>query len=125
MESKQTEIYCRFCHAKIEGNVNSAAPLYEGYCCDDCYTDIVIPMRLKYEELLAKKEQNKNCVKQVSYKKDSPKFDYFKKERILTNYKNNYMREEEPFIVKQACQMIRAFGYINSDFISTYQSYIK
>ena len=119
------DVYCFFCNAKIEGNVNSAAPLYEGYCCDDCYADIVIPMRLKYEELLAKKEQNKDCVEEVSYKKNSPKFDYFRKEGILTNYKNIFMTEVELWSVKKACKMTDVFVYINSEFVKTLLRYHK
>lgn len=42
MESKT----CVFCNKEINGPGNSARPLEEGFCCDDCNDKIVIPARL-------------------------------------------------------------------------------
>ena len=39
--------YCCLCGKRIDGHPNSAAPLEDGVCCDECNATKVIPERIK------------------------------------------------------------------------------
>lgn len=41
------ERYCVICHKLIPGYGNRAEPVCEGYCCNQCNLNVVLPARIK------------------------------------------------------------------------------
>jgi hypothetical protein len=42
-----TRKICSICGKPYEGFGNNARPIKEGFCCDDCNRDVVVPRRIE------------------------------------------------------------------------------
>lgn len=47
LESEMEPKYCSICHQGLSEYGNNAQPINDGWCCDACNTNTVIPARLR------------------------------------------------------------------------------
>ena len=96
---------CSICGKKYEGFGNNASPINSGRCCNECNSDIVIPMRLLTIPIWIAKDNNTGEITQMK-SHNGLSFDYYKNKGILTDCSKIYLRNIKEEDVNNAVDML-------------------
>ena len=70
----ETKHICSICNHHIEEDYHTAQPVAKGYCCSNCYNEVVKPRVKFFFSVLEKgaiedEEQSSNYIKKIKYAK--------------------------------------------------------